>query len=345
MRGLRRIALAVALACVALAAIAVASALLSLDWKRRHTSESAALPVFSGFGGPSLVRIPARGMEFRARVAGERGPGAILLHGFPVTSAMYEPLLRAAAAAGYRAVAFDQRGYSPGARPAGTQSYVASELVADVLAVADAVGFERFHLVGHDWGAVVGWGLAARSPERVRTWTALSIPHPTAFSEALRSDPDQQRRSRYFALLTTPWLPEILLRLNGLALLRRAYAPMSPAQRAEYLRVFAEPGALRAALAWYRAIARSQAEAADLPQITPPTLFIWGNRDPAVGRFAVRRQRDFITGPYREVELDAEHWLLEPHAERIVDEVLAHWRAADAGGPRPARKPPADPGI
>jgi pimeloyl-ACP methyl ester carboxylesterase len=266
-------------------------------------------------------------MEFRARIAGSHGDGVILLHGFPVTSAMYEPLLAAAAEGGYRVVAFDQRGYSPGARPAGSEHYAVGDLVGDVLAVADAVGFERFHLVGHDWGSAVGWSLVLAEPERVLSWTALSIPHPEAFRAALNSDPDQQRRSRYFRLFATPWLPEVLFTFNGLALLKSAvYAPMLGSQRDEYLRVFSEPGALTAALDWYRALSRSSEQNSAAPAaVATPTLFVWGNQDPAVGRVAVAAQRGYMRGPFREIELDAGHWLLEENGPRVIDAVIAHW--------------------
>jgi pimeloyl-ACP methyl ester carboxylesterase len=269
-RALKWIVAIAAVLIVVVVLVAVGGSLLSLDWERAHATATHALPVFRGFGSDEVVRIPARGMEFRARIAGAKGDGVILLHGFPVTSAMWEPLLAAAADAGYRAVAFDQRGYSPDARPEGAASYAAPELIDDVMAVADAVGFERFHLVGHDWGSAVGWGVVLRHPERVLTWSSLSIPHPAAFLGALQDDPDQQRRSAYFRLFSTPWVPEIMFTFNGLAGLRAGvYDQMSPAQREEYLRVFAEPGALTAALNWYRAIPLSRASAADgSPEVT-----------------------------------------------------------------------------
>jgi pimeloyl-ACP methyl ester carboxylesterase len=321
---------------LALVALAVAgvlgSAQLSLDHERRHRSATRELPVFDSFGETKLVRIPAHGMEFRARIAGSAGSGVILLHGFPTTSAMYEPLIEAAAAAGHRVVAFDQRGYSPGARPENVSDYTIPELVADVLAVADAVGFERFHLVGHDWGSAIGWAMVLQHPERVLTWTGLSIPHPIAFLAALRDDPDQQRRSGYFRLFVTPWVPETLMTMNGLRGLKAAYARMSEAERDEYLRVFAEPGALSAALNWYRAtLGSSELPAGDGPtDVLRPTLFIWGNHDDAVGRRAVEAQRAYMKAPYQEIELDAGHWILQEERARVLDETLAHWKKHEA---------------
>jgi pimeloyl-ACP methyl ester carboxylesterase len=333
---------------VLLLCVAAGGSLLSLDWSREHRAQTEALPVFSGFDGPVLVRIPANGRTFRARLAGDHGDGVIMLHGFPATSAMYEPLLSRAAADGYRAVAFDQRGYSPGARPDDIESYVLSELVTDVLAVADAVGFERFHLVGHDWGSAVGWVVAGRAPERVLSWTGQSIAHPAAFTEALASDPDQQRRSAYFEFFSRPWVPETVFSFNGMAALREAYEPMSDAQRTEYLRVFAEPGAMTAALNWYRALplSRAQAQGQTPPKIVRPTLFIWGNADESVGRAGVKAQTKYIDAPYQELELDAGHWVLEEQTAPVTEAILAHWRAhADAAAAPEAAGAPAVPDV
>jgi pimeloyl-ACP methyl ester carboxylesterase len=320
--------------------VAAGSSLLSLDWKHTHREQARALPEFSGFGAdatgePRLVRISARGMQFRARIAGTQGDPVILLHGFPTTSAMWEPLMTATVEQGFRVLAFDQRGYSPDARPGDTAAYAVPELVADVLAVADAAGVERFHLVGHDWGSAVGRGAVLRAPERVISWTAMSIPHPAAFTAALADDPDQQNRSSYFALFRTPWVPDVLFTFGGLRVLRSSvYAPMSAAERDEYVRVFSEPGALTAALQWYRAIDRSMAQQPADPKVNVPTLFLWGTRDDAVARSGIEKQREFMTGPFREVELDAGHWLLEENARAVIPETLAHL-THDRGGRDP----------
>ena len=326
MRWLKRSLLVLGSALAAAAAVLVAGSLLSLDWERQHAARTAALPLLSGAAADGLVRIEAGGMTFRARVAGlaNPGPGLILLHGFPETSAMWTPLIAAAAAGGYRVVAFDQRGYSPGARPEGVEPYAVPELVGDVLAVADAVGFERFHLVGHDWGCVVGWSVAIQHPERVRSWTGLSIPHPGTLLADLRRDPPT-----YIKVFTTRWLPELVFTFNGLAFLRRGYEGMSAEQRDEYLAVFAEPGALTAALNWYRAITASLGSGDDVAlPVERPTLFIWGTDEAWVTSDALERQRAFAAGPYDELELDAGHFLMQEQTQAVVEAILAHLRRA-----------------
>jgi pimeloyl-ACP methyl ester carboxylesterase len=298
-------------------------AFTSLDRDRLHSAATQALPEFEPTSN-GLVTITVADNVFRARVAGlggDRG-NLILLHGFPESSAMWIPLIDAAAAAGYQVVAYDQRGYSPGARPNSVDDYSIDKLGSDVLDIADAVGFSTFHLVGHDWGSGVGWALVMNQPERILTWTSLSIPHVAAFSAAIQNDPDQKKRSSYMLLFRTPWLPEQLFAFNRLKLMREVlYAEHHPQQKDEYLALFSEPGAISAALNWYRA---ARPDALGNLQITRPVLLIWGNKDPAVGRAGVDAQQRYLDAEYTELELYAGHWLMETHSELVVPAVLAH---------------------
>ncbi|MCZ6853773.1 MAG: alpha/beta fold hydrolase [Gammaproteobacteria bacterium] len=296
----------------------------SLDRDLSHNVATSSLPEFAN-QSDGLVLIDTAEFTFRARVAGFGGSrgNLILLHGFPETSAMWIPLIDAAAKAGYQVVAFDQRGYSPGARPEQTDAYTMTALAQDVLDVADVVGFETFHLVGHDWGSGVGWNLVLTDTTRVITWTSLSIPHIASFGTAIAEDPDQQQRSSYMLLFRIPWLAEQLFAFDDFELMRSAmYNEHGDGQVEEYLAVFSEPGALTGALNWYRA-AGFDAPTPDL-NVKLPYLFIWGNQDPAVGRASVAGQAPYLPEAYRELELDAGHWLMETHAEIIVPAVLSH---------------------
>ena len=302
---------------------------LSLDSGFSHTKQTDTLPLFtqnSPFIDNPLLRIQANGFEFRARVAGNtpEGPTVILLHGFPATSAMWKPLIQVLADDGYRVIAFDQRGYSPGARPSDAAEYALSDLVSDVLAIADVLNAETFHLIGHDWGAAVGWATVLEHPDRVLSWTALSIAHPQAFSDALQNDPDQQSRSSYFTLFNTPIVPEVLFTFNGLALLKSIYEGMDAENIAEYLAVFSEPRALSSALNWYRQMGNLSDKLTATPETSVPTLFVWGANDAAVGRAAVLDQAQYMKGPYKIVETDGEHWLMTTHADAIIPQVLGH---------------------
>jgi pimeloyl-ACP methyl ester carboxylesterase len=305
------------------------SANMALDSDLNHTRASKQLPGFAQASRSGLVRISANGMTFRARIAGFDSipdkPTVILLHGFPVTSAMWIELIEPLARAGFQVVAFDQRGYSPEARPANLDAYDVDKLTDDVMAVADAVGASQFHLVGHDWGAAVGWSTVLTYPERVLSWTGLSIAHPAAFSQALENDPDQQSRSGYFALFRTPWLSESIFSFNNFSLLRGLYQTMLRDQADEYLAVFSEPKALTAALNWYRAMGTGPGNLDEInTDVHTPTLFIWGNQDAAVGRSAIDAMAAYMKGPYRSVETNAGHWLLTDEPQRVIDEVLRH---------------------
>ena len=231
--------------------------------------------------------IAANGFTFHCRECGpEGGEPVILLHGFPESSRMWTPLLPVLAEAGYRVLAPDQRGYSPGARPEGIDNYRYANLASDVTALADAVGFERFHLVGHDWGAGAGWAVVARSPERIVSWAALSVPHVAAFGRAIREDEDQAKRSTYITFFQQPGVAEAALSANDFEGLKNVWSASSEEEKAEYLALFSQPGALTAALNWYRG---SRGIDPDDPEVqfgdvTTPTLLVWGNRDQAIGR-------------------------------------------------------------
>jgi pimeloyl-ACP methyl ester carboxylesterase len=331
MRALRWLLGFVVLAAVGVPLLAVASAYLSLDRELHHTRATAALSLVASDSPDGLVRIPARGFEYRARVANLSGSGSplLLLHGFPETSGMWEPLIDAAAAAGHRVVAFDQRGYSPGARPEEVAAYRVSELRDDVLAVADAAGFDRFHLAGHDWGSVVGWHVAGAEPERVLSWTSLSIPHGGAVTAA-RGDGGPPG---YIRVLRAPHLAEVLLGAGDMRALRAMYAETPPALREEYLRVLREPGALTGAINWYRALGLG-GDSTDLiaPRIEVPVLYVWGNRDMPVfvGPRVQAEHARFMAGPFESVELDAGHWLMQEETEAVVSAVKAHLQRFDS---------------
>mgnify|MGYP001174561507 FL=1 len=305
---------------------------ISLDRTFSHSRAAAELPLFSSNSNDGLVRIVTERGDFRARVAGfigqEERPLVVLLHGFPVTSAMWLDLIPALAETGYRVVAFDQRGYSPQVRPKEVNQYAVPEMVSDVFSVADVVGEESFHLVGHDWGAGVGWGVVLAKPSRIASWTPLSIAHPAAFGAALQSDPDQQSRSSYFALFVTPGVPETLFAFNDFWILRGVFGNMRTEKTDEYIDVFSEPGALTAALNWYRAsFAGNQIDIENQnDDVKVPTLFIWGNEDEAVGRLGTELMADYMKGPYSIIEVNAGHWLLSESPEQVIDPIVEHIR-------------------
>jgi len=282
-------------------------------------------------GGASIERlaIDANGFTFGARTAGPaKGRPVLLLHGFPQTSWSWRYQLERLGAAGFRAVAFDQRGYSPGARPAAVADYALPHLTADVLAVADTMEMTSFDLVGHDWGGMVAWVLAARRPERIRSLTVVSTPHPQALRAALESnDPDQSRRSGYLALFQRLAEPErLLLGEDGTGSgLRAMFAAtgLDSESAEEYVLELVRPGALTAALNWYRAM---DGDAVDgLAPVVVPTRYIWSTGDQALGRVAAEATVEWVAGRYQFDVLEGiSHWIPEEAPDALAQRLLEH---------------------
>ncbi len=273
------------------------------------------------------MRYAHDGLTFDVSVSGpDDGTPVVLLHGFPTDRHCWDAVATTLAAAGMRTLAPDQRGYSPGARPnAGyPAAYAINALVGDVLALLDAHGLERAHLVGHDWGGGVAWALAGSHPERVATLTVLSTPHPAALVRAYR-DPWQALHSSYVALFQVPVLPEVVLARILSRSLRGSGLPADDAQR--YAARMAEPGALTAALGWYRALRQSRGS---VHRVHVPTTYVWGRHDGFLGRRAAEGTAAMVDAAYRFLELDQGHWLPELAAPECAAAILD--RVGTAGG-------------
>lgn len=270
------------------------------------------------------------GLVFEVRDEGPvDGEVVVLLHGFPQTSTSWHAVAPLLHAAGYRTVAPDQRGYSPGARPRRRRDHRPSLLVGDVEALVTQLG-TPVHLVGHDWGGGVGWLLAARSPHLLRTWTSVSTPHPGALlSSFVRSD--QLRQSWYMGAFQLPALPERFLATPRAEVMLRK-GGMSPEAVARYRREIVEGGALRGALHWYRAMAMGRPRDSRA-HVRVPTTLVWSDRDVALGRRATELTERFVDAPYELVVLaGVSHWIPEEAPEQLVDAVLRRIRGGDADG-------------
>ena len=293
---------------------------------------AAAPAPASDSGGPapgeiSRTQIAVGAFTFDVRVAGpEDGEVVLLLHGFPQSSYEWQHQMRALGAAGFRAVAPDQRGYSPGARPPDVADYALPLLVQDVLGLADAVGAERFHVVGHDWGAAVAWAIAAAAPERVITANPVSVPHLDAFTAVL-GDPDscQPEASAYFNLFVQPDSEDGFL-ADDYAQLRAVYAELDADAVAEYIRVLGTKPALGAALNWYRAnVGPGSFGREPLGAVTVPTMFTWSDADQALCIDGALLTEDYVAGPYRfEVLEGVSHWIPEVAPEALSALLLDH---------------------
>jgi pimeloyl-ACP methyl ester carboxylesterase len=257
------------------------------------------------------------------------GDVVILLHGYPQTKAAWSEVAPALAEAGYRVLVPDQRGYSPGARPRGRRHYTIERLVEDVLALADAAGAPRFHVVGHDWGGAVAWGCAMWHPDRVRTVTSLTVPHPRAFLRALLTS-RQFFQSWYALFFLLPALPEATARFGPARrwFERTLVRTGLPAKRlAEYRAVLEQPGATTAAINWYRA--GPLTPPSRYRSVSVPTLYVYATGDIALGRRAADLTARYVTGPYTYEVLDrVGHWIPEAAPSAVVDLLLAHLQQA-----------------
>ncbi len=248
----------------------------------------------------------------------DEGVPVVLLHGFPQSAASWERVAEHLAGSGLRLVALQQRGYSARARPDDAAAYVIEELAGDVLALVDALGHERVHLVGHDWGASVAWWVAAHHPERLQSLTALSVPHLAAFGRALVVDPEQRERSAYLKVFRRPGVAEEQLLADGEAGLRAVYAGRVPQEAVERDVSLMREGALGPALGWYRAMT----DMSGLPDVSVPTTFVWGEDDQATAPAAAHGCADHVDADYRFVALEGvSHWSLDEVPERVASEV------------------------
>ncbi|MEM7360317.1 MAG: alpha/beta hydrolase [Pseudomonadota bacterium] len=299
-----------------------------LDWDYQHKRNSAQLSEFEQGADDGLYKISLNEMEYRLWVTGmnNSGPAIIMLHGFPEAAIMWQPLMEAAAAQGYRVAAFDQRGYSPNARPKALSDYKLDILEKDVIQMADALGFEDFNLVGHDWGAVVSWAVAIHYPQRIKTLTTLSIPHLGLFFDAIETDEAQGKAAAYMPRLRMPFLPEFRFLKSKQAFIRGWFSKLPEEQEAEYLLRVREPGAFTAMLDWYRANIPAdliQDESVYTP-VRMPTLFIIGDKDSIAQAHIVAKQDAYVDAPYSALHLDTGHNLIQRKTDEVVNAVMSH---------------------
>jgi pimeloyl-ACP methyl ester carboxylesterase len=273
-----------------------------------------------------LLRTDVGDLTFDVRVDGpEDGRPVLLLHGFPETSASWAAVTPLLTQAGLRTYAPDQLGYSPGARPGEVEAYSAQNLAQVTADLMTALEIPVADVVGHDWGANVAWTLAAWHPDRVRSLTAVSVPHPAAYTAAFRADPEQRERSGYIRLFWQAGKAEEVLLADDARRLRRMLSGGEqetgvPAEAIdEYVAVLSAPGALTAALNWYRAMSSDTR----VEPVAVPTTYVWSDGDVAIGRTAAGACANHVTGDYRYVELPGvTHWIPEQAPEQLARAIL-----------------------
>lgn len=263
------------------------------------------------------------GFTFEVTDAGpSNGEAIVLLHGFPESRAAWREVTPALVHAGYRVLAPNQRGYSRGARPKARRAYTLDKLGRDIVALLDQAGVERAHVVGHDWGGIVAWHLAAKHAERLWSMTSLTTPHAKAMVKSLTRS-TQGLKSWYMAMFQLPGLAELGFTGPARGRMRAQLARSGLPERYldEYMALFAEPGAARGAINYYRALPLGPRDI--FGPVTIPTMYVYGTNDFALGRTPADLTGDYVQGPYRyEVLEGVSHWIPEEVPNRTAELVL-----------------------
>jgi pimeloyl-ACP methyl ester carboxylesterase len=320
--------LAVPLLAVATASVACTGAAPASD---ADDAGAASCPA-AGTDFP-VTKVVVGALTFDVRTAGPpTGEPVLLLHGFPQTSYEWRYQMQALADAGYHAIAPDQRGYSPGARPETTADYALTNMIADAIGLMGALGIDRYHVVGHDWGAAIAWGIAIVAPAQVITLTSVSIPAPGALGTVLADTTSCQYDDfSYYDAFVMPGSQDLFLQ-NGAQVLRGTYAELSPYAERVYMNALDSEDALGAAMNWYRAnVKNRQIVGSVSTPVTVPTMLVWGDQDPVICRAGIDLTAQYVTAPYRlEVIQGADHWVPEVAAARLSEVLLEHLASSPA---------------
>ncbi|WP_265111563.1 alpha/beta fold hydrolase [Halosolutus halophilus] len=270
------------------------------------------------------------GVRLHVVAAGdEDDPLVVLLHGFPEFWYGWRTQIEPLVEAGFRVLVPDQRGYNLSEKPGSVRAYQQRTVARDVVELVDTEGHESAHVVGHDWGGAVAWDLGLRSPDVVDRLAIVNAPHPAAYREQLRSNPEQLRRSWYAMAFQLPVLPEFACRVADFAVLERALRETSAPGTfpdevlAHYRRAWGQDGALTGMLNWYRAAARYPPRPLR-ERVTAPTLVVWGEDDTAlVPELAVEGHRYCDDGRL-ELLPQTSHWVQHERPERLTELLVAH---------------------
>lgn len=272
--------------------------------------------------------------------AGE-GPLVVLLHGFPEFWFSWRLQIPALAAAGFRVVAPDMRGYNLSSRPRGVAAYSMDRLSADVRDLIRERGSDTAFVAGHDWGAAVAWAAAMNHPEAIERLAILNAPHPRRFLQAVRR-PRQMVKSWYMFFFQVPWLPERLVSAAGWRFFRYGFehdarpGAFTAADIDRYLEAWSQPGAATATINYYRGMFRRSPRRAEarMRPVSAPTLVIWGERDRYLDAELAEPDAADVPNLERVVRLpDASHWVQHDEPARVNQLLVEFFGAAAAGAP------------
>jgi len=261
----------------------------------------------------------------------EDGSVVVLLHGFPEFWYGWHRQIEPLTAAGFRVIVPDQRGYNLSSKPSGVAAYALTELVSDVIAIADQLGQEKIFLGGHDWGAAVAWSTALLHPQRIAKLAVLNVPHPSVMRKSLSTRPRQFLRSWYMFFFQLPWLPEAVFsafnfRIGGRALLRSSRpGTFTNEDLVRYRAAWSQPGALTAMINWYRALFRVRVQFPD-KTVRVPTRILWGERDAFLLAEMAHESLRYCTSAELFTFAGATHWLQHEEPARVSQLLIDFFR-------------------
>lgn len=273
--------------------------------------------------------LATNGIRLHTALAGpEDGNPVFLLHGFPDAWFGWESQIEALAEAGFRVIAPDQRGYNLSDKPEGVASYQMDTLVADIIGLADVLGYERFNLGGHDFGAMVSWNLAMRHPERLKRLVIANVPHPAVMQKYLRTHPSQMLKSWYAFFFQIPRLPEWFMSANNWQFLISAMPDgLTSEEQNRYRDAWSQPGAMTTMINWYRAMLRKPLDSTAPPRIEVPTLVLWGQQDPHLSYGMAPPSVELCTDGHLVTFEDATHWVLHDESAEVCQEMIKYFSA------------------
>jgi pimeloyl-ACP methyl ester carboxylesterase len=256
-------------------------------------------------------------------------PLVVFLHGFPEFWYQWHDYIEPFVEAGYRVVVPDQRGYNRSERPAGVRPYRLTELSGDIVDLIATEDRETAHVVGHDWGAFVGWDLALRHPETVDRLGIINVPHPEVLQQVIRSNLTQFRKSWYVFFFQVPGLPQWVLRRDDYEFLAAAMrdgsrpSTFSESELDRYRQAWAGEGTVTAMINWYRAIVR-HSESPPRKRVQASTQIIWGENDRALVPELAPKSLSYCDDGDLKQFSDATHWIPHEHPQRVFDLLLDH---------------------
>lgn len=275
--------------------------------------------------------ITTNGIRLHTVLSGpEEGEPVFLLHGFPDAWFGWEAQIGPLAEAGFRVIVPDQRGYNLSDKPAGVASYKMGILVDDILGFADTLGYERFYLAGHDFGAIVSWSLAMHHPKRLKRLAIANVPHPAVMRDYLRTHPSQMLKSWYAFFFQIPNLPEFAVRANNWRFLIKAMPEnFSEKERDRYRAAWEQPGAITGMINWYRALMRQKGKSTVSPKIQVPTLVLWGQQDPHISYEMAPLSVELCEDGRLVTFEDATHWVLHDKSKEVSQHLIEYFSEED----------------